>query len=591
MDKVPKEKAWSDKAVDFFFSSDPRKYLVLFVLIGLIIRLIVAHNVAPLADEMIHGTNSINIISSGVINAQNQAPAWLYLTDLAYKIFGVTAIAARFLSIIFGTLTIVVVYLLGRRLFNEKVALIASFLMAISAYYARYTLMEMDHAMMFFILLAFYFFIKELGDKKQLSYLSAIWLGVALLIKPITLPFIASFVVCFFLISFTKANMRQFISSNVKRMIGIILILFLFTTPILAYNYILYEQKGISDVIFSRFLGINQGIYENLQGYNKTFVLGEVFSLGLPAFIKSYWNLDPALFVVGLLGLVLFFVQKHKGGRMFTIFHIIPLIFLLGTSILQTHLSVFVALFTLSGAFAISWIASKIPGKEKTTIFVILSLILLVNLWLLMPHLTTTSAMFQARNYAVANLADSDIIVADSRIYRGRTAWMFNDLAYLESTDFPSLIQLNENLTGPRNPVNVYFVEAVTDDYGWGTIASQPEFNQSMEGLVDVFKANGQEQVTLLGGGGYDEPTGKPTLRIYKAAIDLNPQVYPAIYNTHEWFYYPVRWEKADWYDKYVPEGFAQIMFNMIGKAFLWISILLALLSPWFLYRETAKKS
>ena len=77
-----------DKSIDFIFSEDSRKYLLLILILGVILRFIAALNVAPIADEMVHGPHAIGIIGSNAINHQNQAPIWFYLTDLSYKIFG-----------------------------------------------------------------------------------------------------------------------------------------------------------------------------------------------------------------------------------------------------------------------------------------------------------------------------------------------------------------------------------------------------------------------------------------------------------------------------------------------------------------------
>lgn len=590
MESTSAKKSWYDRAIDFAFSSDPRRYLILFLVLGFVLRLIVANNVAPLADEMIHGTNAINIISSGVINAQNEAPAWLYLTDIFYRIFGVHSFSARFLSILFGTLTILVVYLLGKQLFNEKIGLTAAFLMAISAYYIRYTLMEMDQAMMFFVLLALYYFLKEIEAHKKIPYISGILMGIALLIKPITLPFIVSFGVCFFIALYKSGNRATFFSKNKIRICYVLLTLFLFATPILSYNYILYHQKGITDVIFSRFLGINQDIYAGLQGYDKSFVLSEVVSLGIPALFNAYWSLDPAIFILGLLGLVLLITTtKYRKARILLWFNLVPLIFLLGTSLLQTHLSVFVPTFCLLAAFFIVSTTDYFSSGQnmKKLMYGLLILVLIVNMYLLLPNLTSKAAMFKLRDYSINNIGTNDLVVVDSRVYRGRIAWTLNDKAYLESTNLEELLTLNENLSGAKIPTIIYFIECVSDDCGWGTIKDQQEFNKSMEGIVDLFKQSSQEIVTFNGGGGYDEETGKPTLRVYKGMISLNPSVLQAVYSTHDWFYYPVRWEKADWYDKYVPEGFFQTVFNLIGKLFLWLAIILSFVYAYKVFKET----
>ena len=66
--------------------------------------------------------------------------------------------------------TILVVYLIAKELFNEKIAIVSAFLLSISAYHISYALIEMDETMIFLTLLAFWFFIKEQIEKVYTCY-------------------------------------------------------------------------------------------------------------------------------------------------------------------------------------------------------------------------------------------------------------------------------------------------------------------------------------------------------------------------------------------------------------------------------------
>ena len=110
-----------------------------------------------------------------------------------------------------------------------------------------------------------------------------------------------------------------------------------------------------------------------------------------------------------------------------------------------------------------------------------------------------------------------------------------------------------------------------------------------MEDLFDYIKIKSETEKVFLGGGGLDEENGKPFFVLYKTKIYLSPGIYHYIYQTHDWFYYPVRWEKSDWYDKYSPRGLFQTLLNSTGRLFLWIAIILAILSPLFLFFELYK--
>ena len=45
-----------NKFVDFIFSKNNIKYLIILFILGFILRSIAAVNIAPNADEMVHGT-------------------------------------------------------------------------------------------------------------------------------------------------------------------------------------------------------------------------------------------------------------------------------------------------------------------------------------------------------------------------------------------------------------------------------------------------------------------------------------------------------------------------------------------------------
>lgn len=590
----------TDKLENSFFQyfsklDNFRKYVLIFLGIGFILRFLVASKVRLLGDEMIHGVHSLGIISSGVINLQNQSPAWYYLTDLSYIIFGVHAFSGRFLSIFFGSLSIVLIFLIANYLFNKRIALISAFLLTISSFTLRYTLMEMDLALIFFILFAFYFFVKDIEEKKKISIFVPILLGIAILIKPIALPFLLSFPLYFFF-NMKKEERRVFIKTSKEKIISSLSIIFLFCMPVLAFNYILYKQKGITDVIFSRFLKISQEIYSPLQGYDKGFSITDIFMHGIPTMFKaSFIPLDPAIFLIGLLGIFLIFKKpEYKKGKFLVIFHIIPAIFLLGTSWLQTHLVPFMILFSICAGVSIDFIANKL-GKEKNykkiaIAFVVI--IAIINGIIIAPYLGSPSGIFETRKYIHENTEENALIIADSRIYRGRIAWMFNDKYYLESSYLDQLLSLNKNLTSPKNNVNLYFIECAIDDCGWGTIKDQPEFNQSVEQMVSFFSSNAQKIKTINGGGGDNEEViGKPYINVYKASLMISPEIYSAVKETHDWFYYPVRWEKSDWYDSYYPSGIIQETLHAIGKIMLWFAIIGALLSPILLMREFFIKS
>ena len=575
-----------DKTIDFIFSKDKRKWLVLFLIIGIILRLIVANNVPPLADEMVHGSHAINIISSGVINEQNECPVWFYLTDLVYRFLGVNGISARFLSIFFGTLTILLVYLISKRLFNEKIALISSFLLAISAFHIRYALMEQDEAMMFFVLLAFYYFVKDLEEKNKITFPVFVFMAIAFLIKPIAVTFIPAIVIYFFYRLYAekdKTKRKEIFNKNLKPIIIGSITFLLFMSPILVYNYLLYKEKGITDIQFSRFFNISQQTFEGLAGHDQSYSISYAIRDGPKFLWDSFTPLDPIITLLGIIGIFLILFSKKPRHLKFLIsFHLITFIFLLGTSLLQTHFVIFLPLLCICSGYLIAKLSEYSKSHSKEIIITLLIIILLVDLWILWPFLSNKSGIFKVRDFAMNNIGKDDLVIADARIYRGSIVFMLHDKHYLESSYFSQLLESMKNMPGETFPVTLYFIECVQDDCGWGTIVNQPEFNQSVEQMADFFK-NNSEKVKSIKSKGED-------MNIYKTTIPVKSQVFQAIDSTHQWFYYPVMW-KGERYDSYKLDTFFKQTLQNIAYVILWIAIIIALLSPLLIIYELVKKN
>lgn len=596
MEESKKQKTSFDKIIDttlnFFFSKDPRKWLVLIMILGFILRFLATSNVSPhVADEMVHGVHAIGITDSGIINLQNQSPLWFYLTDLAYKVFGVNSFGARFLSFFFGLLSIPLLYLITKKLFNTKVALISAFLLAISSFHIRYALIEMDEAMIFFILFAFYYFMNGIEKKQKFVLPVFILLAVAMLIKPITLMFIPAFALYFFYMLFKEKDIEkrnEVFRKNKKPLILGSIIFIISMAPVLVYNYLLYKEKGLSDIIFARFFNIAPEFYAGLQGGTGGGFVFSKFINSFPIILKSFWQLDPIISVLGLLGLYFIFTSKKKFVKFFILLNLIPFIFLIGTQPLQTHFSPFMIPLSMSASLFIVTFTNKIKNIDpKKIILFVLILILLVNLYLMMPYLTSKSAMFKARSFAIDNIEENDIVIVDARIYRGRIAFMFNDKHYVESSLFSQIhAQTQQIQWGITVPTDVYFVECIFDDCGWGSIANQPEFNASVEQMVDFFKTNAQKIKTIPSGGtDNSEDISDKYFNIYKTTLNLKPQIYPLIDSTHEWFFYPVLW-KGERYDSYELDTFGKNFSHNFGYIVLWIYVVIAILTPLVLIKE-----
>jgi dolichyl-phosphate-mannose--protein O-mannosyl transferase len=121
-------------------------------------------------DEIYYAKNAYSLISSGVELDQEggaefvvHPPLGKWLIGIGIKLFGYNEFGWRSSSALFGSASVLLIYLIAKRLFkSEFLALSAALLMALdglSLVMSRVALL--DIFLMFFILLTFYFLLKE----------------------------------------------------------------------------------------------------------------------------------------------------------------------------------------------------------------------------------------------------------------------------------------------------------------------------------------------------------------------------------------------------------------------------------------------
>jgi len=159
--------------------------LINYLLITLIIVLafvVRAYNIdnAPSGvypDEAVNGIDALKAYKSGEylwFYPDNNGREGLYINIIAfsYKLFGVSFLGLKFASILFGTLTVLGVYLLTKQLFRStRSALIASYLVAFSFWSINFSRIGFRAIMLPAILtFSFYFLFRGIRTKKYLPF-------------------------------------------------------------------------------------------------------------------------------------------------------------------------------------------------------------------------------------------------------------------------------------------------------------------------------------------------------------------------------------------------------------------------------------
>ncbi|MCK4353043.1 glycosyltransferase family 39 protein [candidate division WOR-3 bacterium] len=117
-----------------------------------------------------HGTP---VLPSGV--GYNRAFLNSYLIALSFKTFGISEFSARFVSVIFGTLSIPLVYLMGKEL-GKRTGLIAALIITFSAFEIFFAQEARMYAQFqfFYLLTAYLFYISLKKDNSKLFLLSVV---------------------------------------------------------------------------------------------------------------------------------------------------------------------------------------------------------------------------------------------------------------------------------------------------------------------------------------------------------------------------------------------------------------------------------
>ncbi len=552
------------------FKSEKIQIFSLF-LFGFILRLIAARNIGVSADDVNHAVRPINMFNSGKLVIWDQSTSlWYYVQDVFYKFFGNTQIGSRFATAFFGSLLIVLMFIFVKKVFASKnAAFFASLLIAVSPMLIKNTLPEMDTLVAFMTLISFLFFFDFLKNPlKRKIALAALFIGVGIMIK---------LYVLFFAVSMTLFLIYHQLRLHKKKELFFMLALWgiiitLLVMPTLIYNYLLYKDKGFMDLIFTNTLKL--GVDAASKQYSgagwmaytdyKGFLLGNQRNFDptpIPGFVivlSLLFRGDPLLCIFFILGLIFAFKQQRNYLLLFAIVFLPAFIYLGAQIPMSKHFIWALVIGAPISGLAIEKILIKYPKKSVITIAIIV-----FSLFYLGIPKGVTHAHFYGQS-AFGKLVDiketfpkNTIVVADSRIYRGNIHWGLAGTNYVEASDFFTIVE-KVNAEGNLKNFEVYYVECVIDDCGWGTVAGQTEFNESMEEATRIFakRAHTVINFTEPDRSVYTLPfTGKEQViyRLYKLDLSLNPAIVPIIKKTHSWYKYPIGYDRSihDIFDDY----------------------------------------
>ena len=116
-------------------------------------------------------------------------PLLMWLMSIAYQVFGVNTFASRIWSPIFGTLSLVLVFFLGKKLYNLYVGFLSAIILGLfSSFYVFARHAMIDVPFVFFMLVSVYFLLLSVKreDSNRYVVLGGLFFGLAFMTKQIT---------------------------------------------------------------------------------------------------------------------------------------------------------------------------------------------------------------------------------------------------------------------------------------------------------------------------------------------------------------------------------------------------------------------
>ena len=214
--------------------------VLLITLIGFTLRIYEISSFRPISeDTALHSYVTYDFLNNRLMfyrdmwSPQSQTPISFILKAFSFTLFGYTSLGIRFTSVILGTLTIPLVYLLAKKLYDKRIGLVAAVVFAVDIPYAveisrwGYDLSYITP----FITLGIYFFVcffKDTTQRNMKLLISGLFLGTASIMKLYALPVIGAVLIVLLFENFrskrTLAQLRWFIIQLGYFFLGVMII-------------------------------------------------------------------------------------------------------------------------------------------------------------------------------------------------------------------------------------------------------------------------------------------------------------------------------------------------------------------------------
>ncbi len=554
--------------------------ILAIALLAFFLRLLVASNLHINADETVYTTHAFGFIQSGRLSVLEQSPVYYYLLNVVYSLFGVSAITSRLLSVISGALSVILIYFILKEFYDTTTGILAAFLLAVSGFSLAH-LVEMDTVVYFFTFLSIYFLIQSRYQERALNKWLILGMSsylISVLIKPLAIPAIVPLAIYYLL-----NHRKEPFSTHFKVIALFSLLAVVLLSPILTYNFLLYKEKGITDAVFSEYLGVTVPRYEE-YGTTKEWSFS-YFKQKLGGFSRSLLKQDFLTVVLFLVGIT---VSIRKKGPINYL--LLPLIVVFGFFFgLQGSPNHYIIIAIALGGYAAigaSWLISKkdrwallstIPSA-KAALF-LCATIFLLTVFAIWEPLTEKAATNKLERY-FSEIDEEALVIVDPAIYTGSAHWALSDSSFVWADalvqDAP---QFGEHSS---TTVDSYFIECVSGNCGWGKKSFDQETNKKAisQFKVEMYGTGEQPVVATFSD---DLTTGSYDYQVYKQKIRVPVGYVREVNNRNVFFSYPFRYIQDERSFDYLNpvQFFDRILYSLSRVMLFFDSVLAVGLMVW----------
>lgn len=247
------------------------KLLFLVVLLSLGLRIYGLSYHDSYTDEVLYSFRAIEMIDYDTSPTQttpwqwfNDVPWWAHLSfhdhpilfflteHLSMKLFGINLFAVRLPSVLFGVGAVILIFLLAKKIFNERVALLAALLLGVNSYHLWVSRLGLQDGMIIFLLLLIiWLWLKAIEDARYWFWCGIV-IGLGILTKYTIL--------IIFPILFLHALLFKIRVYKEKYFWAGLLAILIVSSPVWLYNIFLYKTRGHFDFQISA--ALNQYVPE-----------------------------------------------------------------------------------------------------------------------------------------------------------------------------------------------------------------------------------------------------------------------------------------------------------------------------------------